>query len=303
MRHWAHLVAALSLILPASPTLAEGDEAAIRRGEYIFNAAGCYGCHTDVKGKGAPLAGGRRLKTPFGDFFGPNITPDPDHGIGNWTLQDFSRAIREGVSPAGDPYYPAFPYTSFSRMAESDIADLWAYLQSVESAESENKPHELDFPFGWRWLTGFWQMLYFAPGDFQAGDPPPSVAAEGHEQWKRGAYLMRVLGHCGECHTPRGRLGAMDDALFLAGNPAGADGEPVPNITPDPETGLGNWSLAEIADYLAIGMDPDGDFAGGVMAEVIERGTGKLSPEDRQAIAMFLKTVRPLERRVKRPKG
>lgn len=303
MRLGTHLLAALSLILLATPTLADGDEAAIRRGEYIFNAAGCYGCHTDVKGKGAMLAGGRRLKTPFGDFLAPNITPDPDHGIGNWTLQDFTRAIREGISPSGDPYYPAFPYTSFSRMAESDIADLWTYLRSIEPADAENKPHELDFPYGWRWLTGVWQMLYFAPGDFQAGDPPESVAAKDHGHWKRGAYLVRVLGHCGECHTPRGDLGAMDESLFLAGNAVGAEGEPVPNITPDAATGLGSWSLPEIVDYLAIGMNPDGDFAGGAMAEVIRHSTGKLSPEDRRAIAVFLKSVTPVERRVRRPEG
>ena len=171
------------------------DEAAVRRGEYVFNAAGCYGCHTDVKGKGAPLAGGRRLKTPFGDFIGPNITPDPDHGVGGWTLADFTRALREGVSPAGDPYYPAFPYTSFSRMKDEDIADLWAWLQSVEPADTENVEHELDFPYGWRWLTGIWRALYFAPGDFDAGDPPAAVAEDDADTWRRGAYLARVLGN------------------------------------------------------------------------------------------------------------
>ncbi|MEN8197289.1 MAG: c-type cytochrome, partial [Pseudomonadota bacterium] len=167
----------VALFLPLSGPAAQEvvDEAAIRRGEYVFHAAGCYGCHTDVKGKGAPLAGGRRLKTPFGDFIGPNITPDPDHGIGGWTLADFTRALREGVSPAGDPYYPAFPYTSFSRMEEEDIADLWAWLQTVEPADTENGEHELDFPYGWRWLTGVWRALYFSPGDFEAGEPPAAM--------------------------------------------------------------------------------------------------------------------------------
>jgi mono/diheme cytochrome c family protein len=301
MRRPGLMLAALLLFCFPAAVRGEDDEAAIRRGEYIFHAAGCYGCHTDVKGKGAPLAGGRRLKTPFGDFLGPNITPDPDHGIGGWTLQDFTRAIREGVSPGGDPYYPAFPYTSFSRMAESDIADLWAYLQSAEPLDAENRPHELDLPFGWRWLTGVWRMLYFAPGDFEAGDPPQTVAGEDREPWKRGAYLVHVLSHCGECHTPRGALGATDEGKFLAGSGVGAEGEPVPNITPDAATGLGNWSLSEIQDYLAIGMDPDGDFAGGAMAEVIEHSTGKLTPEDRRAVAVFLRSVPPIENRVTRP--
>ncbi len=301
------LLAALLAPLAAANAQEAGqvasDEAASRRGEYVFHAAGCYGCHTDVKGKGAPLAGGRRLKTPFGDFLGPNITPDPDHGIGNWTLADFTRALREGVSPAGDPYYPAFPYTSFSRMTEEDIADLWAYLQTVEPADTENGAHELDFPYSWRWLTGIWRALYFSPGDFEAGDPPTAIAEEDRDNWNRGAYLVRVLGHCGECHTPRGGLGAMDESLFLAGSKQGAEGAPVPNVTPDPATGIGDWSLADIEGYLKIGMDPDGDFAGGAMAEVINHTTGKLTPEDRRAIAVFLKSVPAVERKVSRPSG
>lgn len=298
-----------ALFLPLSGATAQEmgqepvDEAAIRRGEYLFSASGCYGCHTDVKGKGAPLAGGRRLKTPFGDFFGPNITPDPDHGLGGWTLADFTRALREGVSPAGDPYYPAFPYTSFSRMEAEDIADLWAWLQTVEPADTENVEHELDFPYGWRWLTGIWRALYFAPGDFNAGDPPATVKAEDGETWRRGAYLARVLGHCGECHTPRGGLGAMDEDIFLAGNPAGPEGAPVPNITPDRATGIGGWSPADIVGYLEIGMDPDGDFAGGAMAEVIDHTTGKLTPADRRAIAVFLKSLPAIERKITRPPG
>ena len=254
-----------------------------------------------MKGKGAPLAGGRRLKTPFGDFIGPNITPDPDHGIGGWTLADFTRALREGVSPAGDPYYPAFPYTSFSRMDEEDIADLWAWLQTVEPADTPNAEHELDFPYGWRWLTGVWRALYFSLGDFDAGDPPAAVEEDDRENWKRGAYLVRVLGHCGECHTPRGGLGAMDYDLFLAGNAAGPEGAPVPNITPDRATGIGGWSLADIIGYLEIGMDPDGDFAGGAMADVIDHTTGKLTSADRRAIAVFLKSLPAVERRIARP--
>lgn len=296
-------MAALLLWFPVAAARGQGDEAAIRRGEYIFTAAGCYGCHTNVKGKGAPLAGGRRLKTPFGDFLGPNITPDPVHGIGGWTLEDFTRALREGMSPASDPYYPAFPYTSFSRMAEADLADLWAYMKTIEPADTANQAHALDFPFGWRWLTGFWRMLYFSPGDFQAGDPPDALAGEERESWKRGAYLVRVLGHCGECHTPRGWLGASNNSLFLAGSTEGAEGAPVPNITTDDTTGIGSWSLADIEGYLEIGMDPDGDFAGGAMGEVIENTTGKLTSQDRRAIALFLKSLPAVERKVARPAG
>lgn len=297
------LMAALFLPLAGAAAQEVSDEAAILRGEYVSHAAGCSGCHTDVKGKGAPLAGGRRLKTPFGDFLGPNITPDPDHGIGDWTLADFTRALREGASPNGDPYYPAFPYASFSRMTDGDIADLWAWLQSVEPNDTVNGDHDLNFPYGWRWLTGVWRALYFAPGEFEAGDPPAAVGEADRETWERGAYLVRVLGHCGECHTPRGGLGAMDAELFLAGNANGAEGAPVPNITPDRATGLGGWTMAEIEDYLEIGMDPDGDFAGGAMAEVIERTTGKLTPADRRAVAVFLMFVPAVERKIVRPPG
>lgn len=297
------LMAALFLPFAGAAAQEVSDEAAILRGEYVSHAAGCSGCHTDVKGKGAPLAGGRRLKTPFGDFLGPNITPDPDHGIGDWTLADFTRALREGASPNGDPYYPAFPYVSFSRMTDGDIADLWAWLQSVEPNDTVNGDHDLNFPYGWRWLTGVWRSLYFSPGEFEAGDPPAAVGEADLETWERGAYLVRVLGHCGECHTPRGGLGAMDAELFLAGNANGAEGAPVPNITPDRATGLGGWTMAEIEDYLEIGMDPDGDFAGGAMAEVIERTTGKLTPADRRAVAVFLMFVPAVERKIVRPPG
>lgn len=296
-------LAAIILSLTTATAWGQADSDAIRRGEYIFHAAGCYGCHTDIKGKGAPLAGGRRLKTPFGDFLGPNITTDPDHGIGKWILADFTSALRHGMSPAGDSYYPAFPYTSFSRMREDDIADLWSYLQSIEPAETANSDHELNFPFGWRWLIGIWRALYFSPGDFDAGDAPVAVREEDREIWARGAYLVRVLGHCGECHTPRGWLGAMDSDLFLAGNAEGAEGELVPNITPDQTTGIGGWTMVEIEDYLEIGMDPDGDFASGPMAEIIDHTTGKLTPEDRNAVAVFLKFVPAVKRKVTRPPG
>jgi len=303
MRRLGFLLAAL-IFPPAFPVAwAQADGDAVRRGVYVFHAAGCYGCHTDVKGKGAPLAGGRRLKTPFGDFFSPNITPDPDHGIGRWTLTDFTRALREGTAPDGEPYYPAFPYTSFSRMRDDDIADLWVYLQSVEATDTANAPHELDFPFGWRWLVDIWRALYFAPGAFEAGDPPAAVAESDREQWERGAYLVRVLGHCGECHTPRGALGAMDADRFLGGNPEGADGKLVPNITPDRANGIGGWTESEIQEYLDFGMDPGGDFAGGAMAEVIENTTSKLTPEDRHAVAVFLRSVAPVQQEKSEPSG
>jgi mono/diheme cytochrome c family protein len=292
---WAAVLVLWTALTPAAIAQtdgAAGDAAA--RGEYVFHAAGCYGCHTDVKGKGAPLAGGRALDTPFGTFFGPNITPHPVHGIGGWTLADFTRALREGVAPDGRSYYPAFPYTSFSGMSDQDIADLWAYLRTVAPAARADDAHQLEIPFGWRWLNGVWKLLYFAPAAFDPGPAPDGVEDAG--PWRRGAYLVSVLGHCGECHSPRGALGAMRRDRQLSGNRAGPDGKPVPNITPHAKRGIGAWSARDIATYLEIGMDPEGDFAGGAMSEVIEHTTGRLTADDRAAIAAYLRTLPPLDR-------
>lgn len=273
-----------------------GDAAAVDRGRYIFDAAGCFGCHTDVKGKGATLAGGRALTTPFGTFYSPNITPDPKSGIGGWTLEDFTRALRRGTAPDGGSYYPVFPYPSFTGMTDADVAALWAYLRTVPPVAQSNKEHKIRFPYGWRWLNRVWKALYFSPERFDAG-PAPTDSTD-PEAWRRGAYLVNALSHCGECHTPRGALGAKRQDLRLGGNPSGPDGKPVPNITPDPTHGIGRWSVDDITTYLQLGMDPTGDFAGGAMAEVVERTTGKLTPEDRLAIAVYLRALPPVDRAV-----
>lgn len=294
-------LAAILVPLAAAGAQDAADQDAIRRGEYIFRAAGCSGCHTDVKGKGAPLAGGRALKTPFGTLYGPNITPDPDHGIGGWTPDDFARALREGLSPDGGYYYPVFPFTSYSGMADGDVADLWAYLQTVPPSTDPRREHDMDFPYGARWLLGPWRSLYFQPVAYDTDLPVPA-AVEDEKSWRRGAYLVRALAHCGECHTPRGALGARDGARELAGNAQGPDGDPVPNITPHSPTGIGEWSKDDIVDYLDIGMKPDGDFAEGAMAEVIEYSTAALSEDDRQAIAVYLLSLPPVDSKIATPK-
>ena len=295
------LLAAAAVPLAAGRALAQTDAEAVARGEYVFHASGCYGCHTDVKGKGAPLAGGRSLVTPFGTFFGPNITPDPVHGIGGWTRDDFARALRQGAAPDGRSYYPAFPYASFTGMSDADLADLWAYLSTVAPAPRANEPHTLRFPYGWRRLNDIWKVLYFKPARFEAGAPPAGVADP--VAWRRGAYLVSALGHCGECHSPRGALGAERRDRALSGNAKGPEGKPVPNVTPHSKRGIGGWSVGDIATYLEIGMDPEGDFAGGAMAEVIEHTTGKLTPEDRRAIAIYLLSLPPVDGRAKGPQG
>lgn len=273
----------------APAVAAETGADAVARGEYIFHAAGCFGCHTDVKGKGAPLAGGRVLKTPFGTFFGPNITPDKENGIGGWTLEQFTKALRKGIAPGGRSYYPTFPYPSFAGMTDDDVADLWVYLSTVEPAPRANDKHKLGFPYSWRRLNGVWKALYFAAAPFDPGAPPAGIADA--ETWRRGAYLVSALVHCGECHSPRGALGAMRQDKFLAGNPKGPEGKPVPNITPHRKRGIGGWSEGDIVTYLEMGMDPDGDFAGGAMAEIIDHSTAKLTAQDRRAIAVYLASL------------
>jgi mono/diheme cytochrome c family protein len=258
---------------------------AIERGRYVFQAAGCLGCHTDEKNAGAALAGGRALATPFGTFYTPNITPDPASGIGAWREDDFVTALRDGTSPAGDPYYPACPYPSYSGMTDQDMRDLFAYLMAQPPVNQENKEHDLDFPYSLRFTLGIWQALYLDAGAFapQAGKDAA---------WNRGAYLVRHLGHCGECHSPRGFLGAVDADLELAGNPQGPDGGKVPNLTPGPG-GLADWSESDIAYALKSGITPDGDFLSDAMGEVIDNSTSRLSDEDLSAIAKYLKDLPP----------
>ena len=282
-----HLVTAATYFAPASVVWA-GDSA---KGAYIFKAAGCNNCHTDpgkkgknARPKGEPLAGGRPLKTPFGTFYTPNITPS-EAGMGAWSFADFQRAIIKGVAPNGAPYYPAFPYTSYTGMTTADLDDLWTYLKSQKASDRTNQPHELKFPFNLRALMHGWRLLFFAPGD--TGDPDPSRSAE----WQRGAYLVRVLAHCGECHTPRNVLGAMDRSRELSGNPEGPGGK-IPDLSPANKKGVVAWSRGDVLEYLSSGMTPEGDFAGGEMAEVIDHSTGMLTEGDRTAIAEFVKTLK-----------
>lgn len=285
-------VAVAAVALATVSAAAASEDEAVARGAYLFRAANCLGCHTDRAAKGAPLAGGRALRTPFGTFYSPNITPDRETGIGAWGEDDFRRAMTHGLSPTGAPYYPVFPYPSFTRMTDADVADLWAFLRTVPAVRQNNKVHRLDPPFGWRPGLRIWRSLYFDPGP---AEPPP----QGSKEWRRGRYLVAALGHCGECHTPRGRLGNPLPEMEMAGSADGAEGKPVPNITPDVATGIGDWSARDIAFYLETGFRPDGDVAGGIMAEIIETSTSHLTAADRAAIAVYLKGLASVEHKVK----
>jgi mono/diheme cytochrome c family protein len=283
MSHLIRMLTLLAAVTVATPVIAQSGDA--ERGAYMLAAAGCVACHTVPK-DGAFLAGGRELKTDFGSFFTPNITPDPETGIGNWSNEDFIRAMKKGVSPDGGRYYPTFPYTSYTRMTRQDMLDLKAYLDTVPPVRNAVPDHDLAFPFGIRASMMGWQLLFFDDTPFEA-DPTQSDA------WNRGAYLVNGPGHCGECHTPRNLLGVVDSGRPLAVNANGPEGDAVPNITPH-SSGIGGWSEDDIVSMLEVGLLPDGDFAGGAMTDVIEESTSKLSEDDRKAIASYLLSLPPL---------
>jgi mono/diheme cytochrome c family protein len=259
------------------------DAGSVARGAYLANAADCVACHTDSAHGGQPYAGGRALTTRFGTFYSPNITPDAETGIGRWTDAQFLRALHDGVRPDGANYFPVFPYPSFTKITDADALAIKAYLFSLPPVRHANRAHDIAFPLSWRFLQVGWKLVFFSPGRFQ---PVPERSAA----YNRGAYLVTALAHCGECHTPRNWFGASEPDRFLAGNPEGPDGNKVPNITPDRETGIGDWSEDEIVTLLATGQTPDFDFVGDGMAEVV-KSTSRLTELDRRAIAVYLQTV------------
>lgn len=256
----------------------------LARGEYLLHASGCVTCHTADDDGAAPLAGGHALETPFGVFYTPNITPDPDTGIGRWSDDDFVNALWHGVAPDGSDYFPAFPYTAYTGMSRDDALAIKAHLLSLEPVRQKNRAHELEWYLSSRLAAWIWKLIKFTPERFT---PDPTRG----DDWNRGAYLVRHLGHCGECHTPRDALGGLRNERELAGNPVGPNGKKVPDITPNRDTGVGRWSDSEIEFFLQMGMLPDGDFTGGAMSPVIDDNTSRLTAEDQQAIAVYLRTV------------
>ncbi|MDH3264371.1 MAG: cytochrome c [Paracoccaceae bacterium] len=258
----------------------EGDAG---RGERIFLAGGCASCHDAEGAEGEArlvLSGGRRFPSDFGTFLAPNISPHPEAGIGAWSFADFANAVMRGVSPEGQHYYPAFPYTAYARAEPQDIADLWAFLLTLPPDATPSQAHEVGFPFSIRRSVGGWKLLFFATDWAVAEVPTPEA--------ERGRYLAEALGHCGECHTPRGALGQLELSRWLAGAPNPTGRGTIPNLTPAKL----EWSQSDIAGYLKTGFTPDFDTAGGHMAEVVQN-LSQLPDEDRAAIAAYLKAVPP----------
>lgn len=262
--------------LSTSTVLTTTEDKAISRGEYVFDLGGCASCHT----KDQSLAGGVELVTPFGTFYGPNISPDFQYGIGGWTDNEFIKAMREGVSPEGEHYYPAFPYTSYINMSKQDLIDLKAYLDAQDPVSESSLSHALSFPFNQRGLLGLWKSI----NTTEPWAPDPNQDAN----WNRGSYLANGPSHCTQCHTPRNLIGGLKSSTGMVGNEQGPEGENVPPLLDVNKLAFGNWSEEDIAFALEIGMTPEGDFMGGSMSHVLENTTGKMTAEDIQAISEYL---------------
>jgi mono/diheme cytochrome c family protein len=282
------LVTAIIASLPQRCAIAQGDA---ERGYSVFAMAGGCGCHTGPDG---PIgAGGGKVPTPFGTFYGTNITSDAETGIGAWTDAQIIAAIRDGWRPDGAAESPAMPYYRYAGMADADLADLIAYLRTLAPVRRANRQHEVALPFS-RLAYRAWRFLFFRRADRITVASGDSIA--------RGRYLVDHIAICGDCHTPRTRLGAPDDRYYLAGTTAGPEGATVPNITPD-RTGIHDWDTDDIVSVLSLGMLPNFDNVQGLMAEVVDgQGGGpgykNARTEDLQAIAAYLKTVKPIEHAV-----
>lgn len=254
-------------------------------GEQVFWAGGCASCHMAEGATGDQmlrLGGGQRFASPFGTFIAPNISNDPDQGIGRWSTQDLANAMLRGVSPKGAHYYPIFPYASYAKADPQDVVDLRAYLASLPAVATPSAAHEVGFPFNIRRSLGGWKYLYFNTDWVVTGDLTPEQT--------RGRYLVESLGHCAECHTPRDALGGLDRSRWLGGAPIpGTPKGRFPNITPAKL----DWSEADIAEYLSSGFTPNYDSAGGHMALVVTNFS-HLAAEDRAAVAAYLKKVPPV---------
>ena len=263
----------------SSPDAWATTPANIARGAYLARAGDCIACHT-ARG-GVAYAGGRALDTPFGRFYGPNLTPDRATGIGAWSADDFWHALHNGIAPSGRLLYPAFPYTNYTKVTRPDADALFAYFRSLPPQRQANRPHEIRFPYNQQALLAGWRLLYFRPAEFKAQSARSA-------SWNRGAYLVEGLGHCSACHGARNSLGATDGAL--AGGMIPSLGWYAPSLTANAEAGLGDWSEAHIVALLGTGISPRGS-ATGPMAEVVARSLQHLSPSDLSAMAGYLTSL------------
>jgi mono/diheme cytochrome c family protein len=277
------LPALLALTLAAGGATAQ--QTPVQRGEYLVRAGDCASCHT-TSGT-APFGGGVRLNTPFGYLLAPNITPDPDTGIGRWSAEDFDRALRHGVNRRGQDMYPAMPFDFYTKLARDDVDAIFAYLKTVKPVRNDVAINHLKFPFNQRWSMAVWRELFFTDGAYK-----PDAARTA--SWNRGAYLVEGLGHCSACHSPRNLMGGIEKSKDFQG--AVVDGWFALDLTSDIVTGLGSWTVDEIATYLKTGTRKDGTTVLGPMAEVVRNSTGYLTDADLRAMAEYLKSIPPESR-------
>jgi mono/diheme cytochrome c family protein len=283
----------MAVAVARGPAQLDGADSAelVKRGEYLARAGDCIACHTSDKSR--PFAGGVATGTPFGTIYTPNITPDPDTGIGQWSDADFLRAMHEGIGKTGERLYPAFPYPSYTKITDRDVLAIRAYLNTVAPIHSTPPANELSFPFNQRWLMFFWNLFNFDEGRFV---PDPKQSAE----WNRGAYLVDGLAHCGECHTPRNFMQGLQSHERFSG--AVQAGWYAFNITPDKVSGIGNWSVADVVAFLATGVAPGRANAAGPMAQVVEDSTQYLADEDLRSIAVYLRALPPVRGGERQPR-
>ena len=279
------LLAHCLALLPAHGMAQDAAGQEITRGEYLFEISGCRHCHT--ADDSAPLAGGRPLETPFGTFYTPNITAHPQAGLGYWSADEFVRALRLGVAPDGSHYYPAFPFTSYTRMSDADAGAIHDYIRNQPISDQPSREHDLPWYLAWRLAARIWQWLFFTPAEFT---PDATSSAS----LNRGAYIAEALGHCQECHTPRNWFGVLQPELAYAGNADGPEGERVPNITSDPDAGIGDWSRDSLETFLRYGELPNGEYTAGTMDAVIQ-GLNRLTDIDRDALIEYLRSLPPVE--------
>jgi len=262
--------------IPSSETIAHG--------KALVEAGDCASCHTTDPAK--PFAGGKRIDTPFGAIYSPNLTPDKNTGIGSWSDQDFRRALREGISPNGSRYYPAFPYPYFTKLTRDDIDAIHAYLATLTPVQNSPPPPALRWPLNYRVLMRGWDWLFFKPGILEPNQQKST-------EWNRGRYLVEGPGHCGACHTPKNVFGADRRSRPFGGGLVGD--QFAPRLDEAPRSGLKSWSEDDIAEYLQSGRNSR-SHAGGLMAEVVLNSTSLMSDADIRAIAVYLKDLPPGER-------
>lgn len=266
-------------------TMADAATAPVERGRYLATLGDCIACHT---AKGGPaFAGGRPIDTGFGTIYSPNLTPDPDTGIGRWSRDAFYQALHTGHDDEGKPLYPAFPYPWFTKVTRADVDAMKAFFDALPAVRKPNKPAQLDWPLGWRPLLAGWNLLSFDRGEFRP-DARHSTA------WNRGAYIVEGLGHCGDCHTPKGHFGGAHGSEALSGGYASGrqQGWFAPSLAGEPRAGLGRWSAAEIVEYLRTGANVHAVTAG-PMNEVIADSTSHFTEADLEAVAVYLKSLPP----------